>query len=523
MVLLIALSVPEVLDNVLSLAGPAAQAVAAQTCQYWSNYSLPWLWRDMKSYFPILELLSELEYKNNTWEFTSELFDANWERFNRYAGYVRSVHFDQALQFRGRRALPSDRTLAYIFLHRPAFEGSMFPKLSSVQWNVEDGRALVQLLLFLVPTITILKISCRALLEDKCISVLRVLAPRNILLTKLEITMPTHTHAFLKGLPDILAGQKRLRSVGLPNYSASQGVVAALSVLPLLEEYEIWSFVEYQNHLGIGMDFDWEQGDFTALRSLNLTISLIDAVRVMSKPHQPRLDGFTMTSRDFLEHANLHSLCSSLPTSQPSLTVLYLTLYSGTVLPDPSSQAIPFNLIRPLLLCTELQVFCIRTDMGIAYDDDDITRMASAWSSLETLSLCADPVSHADLTTGQPLRSVGSFTQRFRALQELSIYLNSLGTDAVLGVSAGPSQSRLSVLDFGTSPVPTDSTGAPHHSKATYVASLLRRDAEIKSDRSQGHKRFLQTTTTAKEEFSRRKTFWFSFATEVYDVLSGTK
>ncbi|KAG9034467.1 hypothetical protein FRB95_013143 [Tulasnella sp. JGI-2019a] len=40
-----ALGIPEVLDEVFQLAPPSTQAAAAQTCQYWSDCSLRWLWR----------------------------------------------------------------------------------------------------------------------------------------------------------------------------------------------------------------------------------------------------------------------------------------------------------------------------------------------------------------------------------------------------------------------------------------------------------------------------------------------
>ncbi|KAG8869469.1 hypothetical protein FRB97_001207 [Tulasnella sp. 331] len=451
-------------------------------------------------------------------EFTSELFDANWGRFDRYAGYVRSIHYDQALGFRGRRGLLSNRTLAYMFLHRPNFESSMFPKLASVKWTVEDTDGFTQLLLFLVPTITTLRISCRGFLEDDCIKVLKTLAPRNIHLTELRIAMRMHTQAFLDGLADVFEVQRGLIRVGVPHYSASQRVVATLATLPSLEQYELWGFVEYQHPLEIGMDFDWELQGFTTLKTFALFTPLNDAAKVMSRPHQPHLNDFTLISREFLEHAQLRNLCSSLSALQPSLTVLYLSLYSGTVGPDPSSQTIPFDLIRPLLMCTSLQELCIRSDMALEYKDEDIASMASAWPSLGILSLCADPVSDVRFATGQPLQSVGSFTQYFRALRELSLYVNALDIQAILGVFA---RSRLSVLDFGTSPIPTKSAVASDLSRARYMTSLLVPHAKIKSERSNGHKRFLETSLAAKEEYARRERFWSKFAAEVYEILSG--
>ncbi|KAG8875671.1 hypothetical protein FRB97_004806 [Tulasnella sp. 331] len=514
-----ALSIPEVLDNILFLAEPSSQATAAQTCQHWSIHSLPWLWRDMKSFYPIFELLSELECVGGLWEFTSELFNVDWERFVLYTGYIRSVDYDQRDLYRGCEGLLSRRALGDIFLHYPKFENSMFPRLARVQWTVDDRRTLLQLLIFLVPSVTSLLINCRGPMEDACINILNVLKPRNILLTELKIALPTHTQALLETLSRVLANQKRLIRVGLPYYTASRQVVKALAELPFLEDYGSWTFVEYQAPLGIGMDFDWEEGEFTALKTLRLITSFADAAKVMSRHRQPHLNDFTLTSRDFLEYIHPRNLCSSLSTFQPSLTVLYLSLYSQN--PDPSLRGIPFDLFRPLLLCTALSELRILSDMAMTYNDEDITSMASAWSSLRKLALCADPASSVGLAVGQPLRSVESFTRSFCALQELSLYLNTLDTNMKPRIFVGSSQARLSVLDFGTSPVPTDSTGSPDLSKVAYVVPLLEPHAEIKSERSASHMRFLKISATTEAEYSHREEFWSSFATEIHNILSG--
>ncbi|KAG8844517.1 hypothetical protein FRB96_003019 [Tulasnella sp. 330] len=455
-------------------------------------------------------------------EFTSELFAVNWARFGRYAGYIRSINYEQNDHFRGHQGIPSDRAWADMFLHRPTSNGSTFPNLTRVQWTVTTEEALPQLLLFLVPTVTSLLLSCRRPLMGGCVKILKVLNLRNILLTELRIAMGTHTQAFLESLSEVLADQRRLIRVGLPHYSASREVVAALATLPVLEEYVLWSFFNYQVPLGIGMEFDWDAGGFATLKTFALFTSLKDAAKVMARPHQPPLNNFTLISREFLQHAHLRNLCSSLSVVQPSLNVVYLSLYSGTVGLDPSWQVISFDLIRPLLLCTALRELCIRSDMAMAYNNEDITSMVSAWPRLQTLSLCADPVSDVGLTTGQPLRSVGSFAYGFRVLRELSIYLNTLDTDVTPRVSTGPLPSRLSMLDFGTSPVPTDSMGTHDPSRAIYVASLLQPRALIKSERSHAHRRFLQTSATVRAEYYRRQRFWSGFASEVQHILSGT-
>ncbi|KAG8871017.1 hypothetical protein FRB98_001119, partial [Tulasnella sp. 332] len=455
-------------------------------------------------------------------EFKSDPSDPDWERFDQYAGYIRSIHYNQLRPFRGREGLFSNQTLTDLFLHHPTSSGSLFPRLADVRWMVTDDQALMQLLPFIVPTITILHINCRGPWEDACLNALNVFAPRNIHLTELRIAMTTHTQTFLEGLPDVLAYQRRLTHVGLPHYSASRGVVAALAALPVLEEYELWSFFEYQTPLGIGMEFDWEEGGFAGLKKLALIIPPADAAIIMSRSHQPRLDYLTIINRGSFDHTHLRHLSSSLSASQPNLIILYISIYPDTLGSDPSSQTLPFELIRPLLLCTALEVFSIGSEMAMSYNDEDIASMASAWPRLRTLSLCADPVSNVGFTTGQRLQSIGSFTNSFRRLRELSLYVNTWDIDVIPGVSVGLSQPRLSLLNFGTSPVPPDNTDYSELSLVVYVASLLELNAEIESERSESHKRFLNASAAGRGEYSRRERFWSHFARKVQDILSGT-
>ncbi|KAG8860320.1 hypothetical protein FRB96_003969 [Tulasnella sp. 330] len=455
------------------------------------------------------------------WEFETEVSDANRERFGRYASYIHSIDYDETDVYRGHEARPSDRVVANMFLRHPTSNASLFPKLNRVNWIVVGEEALMHLLVFLVPTLTTLQIGCWGALEGACAEVLKALAPRRILLTALQIAMSTHDQAFLESLSDTLANQRRLIEVCLPHYTASRQVVAALAALPSLEEYGSWTFVDYQVPLAFGMEFDWKEGAFMALKTFKLMAPLAHAANVMSRPHQPRLDDLTIISRDFLEHSHLRQLCSSISTTQPNLTKLRLCIYSETVGRDPS-HAIPFSLILPLLLCTALQEFRIRSDLAIAFNDEDIANMASAWPELQHLGLCGDPASDVGLVTGQPLRSVGTFVQSFCVLQELSLYLNTSDTDMIPGISTRSPPSRLCILDFGTSPIPTNNTNSGGLTKVEYVASLLAPHAEIKGERSHGHTRFLPASGAAEAEYSRRERFWSGFAAEVHIILSGT-
>ncbi|KAG8876338.1 hypothetical protein FRB97_004277 [Tulasnella sp. 331] len=173
-----------------------------------------------------MELLSELECVDDLW--VSEPHDevyfqvaltsicltisprnlqakysyVNRKRFNRYAGYVRSIDHCELDLNRGHRGHPSDQVMKDTFYSTTTSSGSVFPNLTR--------------------TVTSLQISFRGPSDAACIEVLRGPAHRNILLTELYIAMREHRKIFVEELPDVLANRKRSIRVGLPYYSASR-------------------------------------------------------------------------------------------------------------------------------------------------------------------------------------------------------------------------------------------------------------------------------------------------------------
>ncbi|KAG9026294.1 hypothetical protein FRB95_009014 [Tulasnella sp. JGI-2019a] len=341
-----ALVVPEILDEILQLATPSTQAVAARICQRWSDCSLRWLWRDMKGFYPILELLSPLE-------FSSDLSASDWNRFSRYAARVHSL--DNSLEFPYQDhgyCVTSPRISQEIILHCPTPD-SMFPNLTKIIWRPDIAADLHPILLFLVPTLKSLEVSCGEPMGDECIDILKVLVSREIYLTNFEFTIRVHDQAFLDQLPAILAGQKNLTSIALPPYSATQEIVDVLGQLPSLRRYTSNIFRDFQSPLEVGMEFDWHRDTFPSLERLTLYTSLSNASNLITKSHQSRLRHLALIERKPFSHAELLNYCLNLSTSQPCLTVIDLVLHPYTTTKN-STQPLLFNLFRPLLRCTAL-------------------------------------------------------------------------------------------------------------------------------------------------------------------------
>ncbi|KAG8991372.1 hypothetical protein FRB93_002834 [Tulasnella sp. JGI-2019a] len=501
-----ALNVPEVLNRILQLTVPSAQAAAAQTCQRWSEPSLQLLWRSLPSIYPPLKLLAPLVYRTewessyqrgqDGWQFETDLFEADWERFNRYTSYTRYIRFDDKDTFQGQLGLPSQHLFADAYLHRPPSDGPIFPNLNAIEWISGDARSLTHILSFLTPSITSLNISCES--PDICTKLLRTLGPRRVSLSHLTLAIPDYDEAFLKHLTPILSSQTCLVSASLPSYLAAHDVVAALGQLPHLKEYTLCD-----NRSLRGMKFNWPPGSFASLEKLSLVAPLSDVGEVMGEEYQSRLQSLDITCETPVEHGQLQSLSTKLSTSLPHLTSLSLFLYSKDFIKD----CLPFHSLLPLLQCRALSTLVIGHTTPLIYTEGDIKMMGEAWPCMDRLRLCADPVYPESELPGQPLGSISLFARYFPNLALLGIYINTFD---IPFESSMPARFRvLDVLDIGTS---TEMMERERLHVLLYLGGALTPTTVLNSGRTTQHLRALYTNTSV---YDQRAEFWTNFASDL--------
>ncbi|KAG9034463.1 hypothetical protein FRB95_013139 [Tulasnella sp. JGI-2019a] len=510
-----ALAVPEILDEILQRATPSTQAAAAQTCQYWSDCSLRWLWRHMDSFYPLFEVLSSLICIDNIWIFTSDPLASDWNRFGRYAARIYSMKFTPRLSYKGQAGSVASLQVLNQFTRQCLAPNSIFSNLTEVIWRATTTMELFPILLFLVPTVKSLRLTCGRVMNRECIDVLEVLRPRKIYLTELELTVQHHNQAFLDLLPAILADQMQLTKVRLPPYSATPAIVAVLGQLPSLKHYALNISPEFLVPRELGMEFDWHDGAFPELDTLAVYTSLANASTFMAKPRQPRLRHFELVNRNPFTYAELATFGSILSASQPCLTVIDLDVYSNAAM--CSTDPLSFDLFRPLLQCTALVKLYVGSPLAITYSDEDIATMASSWPDLQVLRLCSSPAMDIGLTIGQPLRSVGTFTRSFSRLAQLNIYINSLDVGLTSNTRSVIHHHRLTEINFGTSPCPAGSAEAA----SLYLADMITIGDVIKARRSLDHARFLNLNRRGLKERRRRAAFWSDISERVEMIHAG--
>ncbi|KAG8870411.1 hypothetical protein FRB97_009800 [Tulasnella sp. 331] len=394
--------------------------------------------------------------------------------------------------------------------------GSMFPNLTEVVWQTSDPSTLPYITLFLVPSVVSLEINCngRNRLAHACIEALELLTLRQISLSFLELRMSSHDQTFLYKLSTVLASQTRLVQVGLPPYSATRQVVRALGRLPSLEEYFATFFDENQSVMDFGKEFDWELDTFPVLKRVTLYTSLTDATSLMARPHQPRLNRFTLSSRETFLENNVYDFCSTFSRNQSSITRLNLLIYPVSQSELTTGSPMSFSLFSPLLQCRGLKELRLESHLVLAYDGQDIGRMASAWPDMSTLSLCPDPDFHVDLDSGQPLRTVSVFTRNFAYLRELGLYINTLDIDT----PPDALHAELAVLDLGTSIAPDDGSMS---SVSEYLAKMIEPLGNLKAGRSVSHIRFLLLDIT--DEYNTRVARWETIAANIGKIHESGK
>ncbi|KAG9034468.1 hypothetical protein FRB95_013144 [Tulasnella sp. JGI-2019a] len=326
--------------------------------------------------------------------------------------------------------------------------------------------------------------------------------------------LPTHDQAFLDCLPVILEDQRELTIVSLPICSATPAIVAVLGQLPSLIEYISRILPEFQIPLEMRMEFDWHDETFPSLEGLTLCTSLANASILVTKSHQLRLSRIALISRRLFNYEELLTFCSNLSTSQSRLTVINLILYPAM----GSTEPLPFDHFRPLLQCTALVKLLIESHLAMTYGDEDIVTMASSWRELQVLKLCSSPAMGAGFGAGQPLRSVGTFTQSFNRLTQLNIYINSLDVGMTADAQPGVHYHRLTEINFGTSPGHLGSAGAA----SRFLADVITIGGVIKGRRSHDYVRFLVSSREDNGERRRREAFWSDVSVNVKRIHDGT-
>ncbi|KAG8863506.1 hypothetical protein FRB96_008246 [Tulasnella sp. 330] len=488
-------SIPEIIDNIMCLATSSSRAQAARVSQHWSSLSLGYIWRDLPSILPLLDLLSPLVTGFNRWGFSTDIDFQDWDRFEQYARRVRNLRHNDSWPLRGTTAEISDETFS-VFASRRR-EGPILPHLRLIRWAANDPKALLQLLPFATATVTTLDIRCGADAPLACATLFRNLPRRFTVLHTFKFYLLGDNTEWLPSLAKFISLQPNLVDVILPrSFSTSKAVIKALAALPSLRQCSIYTANVYCEPHQNASQFEWEKDEFPLLQRLHLDAPVTTVVEAVKKERREKLRDLIIDVRSAYSSDQLRSLVTGLASFCPNLSVISLYL----VPPVPSAQ-ITFGSICPLLQL-RLTYLWLTSHAPLPVAESDVAEMGRAWPDMTSLSLCRDPL-HSSEGQGVTLQALEALLEQIPMLQMLGVYI---AKDAV-SVTSGSRDAfvNLRSLDFGTSPA----FPKTHMLRVQiYLSRICSEAVVISATRTRRHIELIQTSLSNQNTYMKRGEFW---------------
>ncbi|KAG8989718.1 hypothetical protein FRB90_002111, partial [Tulasnella sp. 427] len=233
------LTVPELLELILSFASQSELVKSAIVCKFWSMLALDRLWKDLDSVFPLLELVVTRELLNvldsSDADFVQRLSLAlsrsDWSRFRSYANRVRSLSHDDTNHYRGNETPPclTSVATALIYLHHPY--GNFLPNIKELQWA--SSRSATSMVPFLSPELETLVIDLSG--DSQSINeLLNGLTWRTPKLKSFSFATSTPAIAVETSLQRAIRAWIELEDLAIPQYYLRPTILDVAAALPNL-------------------------------------------------------------------------------------------------------------------------------------------------------------------------------------------------------------------------------------------------------------------------------------------------
>ncbi|KAG9034096.1 hypothetical protein FRB95_013865 [Tulasnella sp. JGI-2019a] len=464
-----ALSVPDILDEILERSTNSTRAVAARLSSQWLDVALEKLWKDLDSVLPLLTLISPLSNTGAIISFTHTPNNVDWSRFNIYARRVRSIGWND------EKGVLSNDIFAQIFFQRPHAH-PLLPNIETITWNASKESTLMQFLPMVCDSLTALKLRINAPCPAQTvISTLKNLNDRGVHLENLDIQAWFNVGDIETSLAAYLCDQWELREVGLPQYYGTKHIVAVLGNLPKLEVLRTTNPLAEAE---LGMQWELGEGTFSNLSSFGFNASLTTAQYIFSIHSFSRLSTISITPPS--AHATTNDLGRFLVTLAsrcPQLSSIRFDLCRH----PPEIPTMNVQELSPLLIleCMEsLEVNSREPVVGI--DRRFISETAVSWPKLRRLCLTPEPMTRG---TGTPISILRDFAEFFGAshpsFESIGLHF-SVNCDKLLNTQDIHTWPALGELNVGTSHI--EETDAL--SVASFLGSIFRPGLAIKAGRA---------------------------------------
>ncbi|KAG8925613.1 hypothetical protein FRC02_009543 [Tulasnella sp. 418] len=433
-----ALTLVEILDAIFTFADYQSRTVAARTCRKWQEPATNTIWRNLDSLLPLLQLLSPVIWGPYQGDFAEETRPGGWTAFIRASSRVRSVkHEDSSPAPRtsanGGRYLSKD-VFIRLALQRPHRE--LLPNLVEIEWLDSRSEALDFVPMFIssrTEKVTIAMGEMVAPPTEQIRFLIRHLPLFTRVLTNFTLSTVLEASMVQSELVYMIGEMESLKKIMLPRHYHTKEITEALGTHPSIDC--ILHSVDWDAHPSyedIGNKFTFEAGWFINLRRLSLDTKLGDVIELIRNPSRPpKLYSLKVSAlRIPIDMEELRTLLRELPQVYPNLTRLLFDLFHSqiNVQEDNLSMAqarIPFDVLRPLLSCSQMQTFRLGHNHPLDVTEADVLELTHQWPKLVNLYFGEDPVITANMAPGLPMKVLAHFAANCRRLQIIHLYLDT--------------------------------------------------------------------------------------------------
>ncbi|KAG8916781.1 hypothetical protein FRC01_002872 [Tulasnella sp. 417] len=516
-----ALSLPELLTLVFYFSQLADVATSARVCKGWSDTALNYLWRDLDSVFPLLELLFDINLiKGKPGSFMLKklinvLGNADWDRFHSYGKRVRSLEFDEAWTYREDPQTPEldPMIVAVLCLHHP-FGASFLPRLQKLNWATE-GSAL-SMLPFLSGELKELYLEMSTETASMVNEVLKVIIHRSPSLIKLSLEAKVQVVRVETSLAKWLQTTENLEEVSVPPYYLTPVIIQTLGSLPKLNVIEQGlKFTHPSDSSGVPQFLP--PGTFPNLTDISFNATLSEAQKFLlaSQEVGSRLVRITLHAFGTMDSEDIPNFARHVAQNCPLMVNLGLDLFkvleSGA---RPASQ-LTMALLESLYPCTQLESVGIGHPFPFTFHEDNVEQMGRAWPQMAFLDVCPDPDFSFPIEgqMGNPLSILSAFAKALPKLKFLSLYFNQQEAPPFVDNLWPQHQfQNLTEVYFGLSGIPGDSV----RKVGFYIASLCKERPLVGYGASSWH------TGNLPSDWARTETAWKEVV-ETVDFAMGVK
>lgn len=451
-----AVQTPELLLAIFSNVEREHLTATARVCQKWSTLALGFIWRDLDSVVPLVELVVPLKCVDEfsgSWELSDLPTECSWNRYDAYADRVRTIQFDDASSLRdGRNQAITPELLRKVASLHP--RGAFFPRqLRALKWLTEVPESAFAMMPFLCESLEEVVIDFD-IDEETAKAVVEQAVMQTPRLKSLWFDLASPGRPLENSLAVWFSKSPLLESVALPRYYQTPAIVHALGNLTFLKHLNV-NYTWWDEHVADYQYFCSTSVAFLALQKLEIDGPVGQLIQLFqARERFPQLNEAILSSVDLESPGQILKLTESISQRYPDITSVTLIFYRPNT--DRNCN-LSFQHIRPLLACRNLGVLEIGHNNPFCVSEKDLEEMGAAWLRIRELNLCSKPTRWNDnpVSGGVPLRLLPMMVALFPTVQILGIYVDSKDVPTFdHNIIPSVQFQALRVLDVGTSGVP---------------------------------------------------------------------